>query len=94
MWASTWPGCRQRIDSSSLHLLETAAGAVVPVDGAVFINAAALGGEGEGGKTTDLPGLGSPNGQGNTAGTTTGGTTGGNSTTATGTDDKDKEKLK
>ncbi len=56
--------------------------------------AAALGGEGEGGKTTDLPGLGSPNGQGNTAGTTTGGTTGGNSTTATGTDDKDKEKLK
>lgn len=56
--------------------------------------AAALGGEGEGGKTTDLPGLGSPNGQGNTAGTTTGGTTGGNSTTPTGTDDKDKEKLK
>ena len=29
--------------------------------------AAALGGEGEGGKTTDLPGLGSPNGQGNAA---------------------------
>ena len=53
--------------------------------------AAALGGEGEGGKTTDLPGLGSPNGQGNAAGTTTGGTTGGNSTTP---DDKDKEKLK
>lgn len=56
--------------------------------------AAALGGEGEGGKTTDLPGLGSPNGQGNAAGTTTGGTTGGNSTTPTGTDDKNKEKLK